>query len=114
VQELAGVVPLEQGLRGVDALVALQPDQPAPRPGGERLGDLGLAHPGVALEEQWPLQPQRQEHGRGQPLVGQVVVGGEARDHAVDTVDARSDGGALVRHGTSLRVMRQRAARPPR
>ena len=43
VQQLAGVVPLVHRLVGVDALVALQPDQLAAEHRGERLGDLGLA-----------------------------------------------------------------------
>ena len=89
VQQLAGVVPLVKRLGGVDALVALEADQPAAGPGGQRPGDLGLAHAGVALEEQRAPEPQGQEHGGGQPLVGQVVVGRQARDHVVDVVGER-------------------------
>ena len=72
VQHLAGVVPLVQRLVGVDALVALQPDQLAAEDGGEHLGDLGLAHPDLALEQDRPLQAERDEQRGGQAAVGQV------------------------------------------
>ena len=62
VQQLAGVVPVVHGLRGVDALVALQSDQLAAGPAADDLGDLGLADPGFALQQQRPLQ--RQTPGR--------------------------------------------------
>ena len=48
-------------------------------PAGQHLGHLGLADAGLALEQQRPPQPQRQEDRRGQTLVGQVVVVGEGR-----------------------------------
>ena len=74
VEQLAGVVPVVDGLGGVDALVALQADQLAAGPAAEHLGHLGLADAGLALEQQRPAQRQRQEHRRGQPLVGEVAV----------------------------------------
>ena len=77
VQQLTGVVPVVDGLRCVDALVALQPDELAAGPAAEHLGHLGLADAGLALEQQRPLQRQRQEHRRGQALVGQVAVQAE-------------------------------------
>ena len=77
VQELAGVVPVVDGLAGVDALVALQADQLAAGPPAEHLGDLGLADAGLALEQQRSLQRQRQEDAGGQPVVGQVAVRAE-------------------------------------
>jgi hypothetical protein len=40
----------------VDALVALKPDQAGAGRAGERLRDLGLADPGLALEQQRLLQ----------------------------------------------------------
>ena len=43
VEELAAVVPVVDGLGGVDALVALQADQLAARPRRQHLGHLGLA-----------------------------------------------------------------------
>ena len=52
VEQLAGVVPLVDGLGDVDALVALQADQLAAGPAGQHLGHLGLADAGLALEQQ--------------------------------------------------------------
>ena len=77
VQQLARVVPFVDGLGGVDALVALQAQQLAAGPAREHLGHLGLADSGLALEEQWAVEPQGQEDGGGQALVGQVAVLGE-------------------------------------
>jgi hypothetical protein len=51
-QQLAGVVPLVERLVGVDALVALQPDELPPEHGGQHPGDLGLADAGLALQQQ--------------------------------------------------------------
>ena len=64
VEQLAGVVPVVDGLGGVDALVALEPDQLAAGPGREHLGDLGLADAGLAFEQQWPLELEREEDRR--------------------------------------------------
>ena len=77
VEQLAGVVPVVDGLGDVDALVALQADQFAAGHRRERLGEFGLADAGLALEEQRPLQRDRQEHRGGDALVGQVPLAGE-------------------------------------
>ncbi len=74
VQQLAGVVPVVHGLGHVDALVALQPDQLTAGRDRQRLGQLGLADAGFALEQQRSVQRHRQEHRRRDPLVGQVSV----------------------------------------
>ena len=74
VQQLAGVVPLVDGLVGVEALVALEADQLAAGPAGQRLGHLGLADAGLALEEQRALQAQGEEDRRRQALVGEVAA----------------------------------------
>jgi hypothetical protein len=87
VEELAGVVPLVDGLGGVDALVALQAQELAARPAGEDLGDLGLADAGLALEEQRPAQAQREEDGRGEALVRQVLVAGEGLADLFDVLN---------------------------
>ena len=50
-QQLLAVVPLVQRLGLVEALVALQPHELAAEVGGERLGELGLADAGRALDE---------------------------------------------------------------
>jgi hypothetical protein len=77
VEQLAGVVPLVDRLSDVDALVALQPEQPPARDGREGLRHLGLAHAGLALEEERPGEGDRQERGRGEALVGEVPGGDE-------------------------------------
>ncbi len=51
VQQLAGVVPLVEGLAGVDALVALEADELDAEGRRHRLGHLGLAHSGLTLEQ---------------------------------------------------------------
>jgi hypothetical protein len=70
VQELAGVVPLVDGVRDVQALVALQADQAGARGPRERLGGLRLAHAGLALQEERLLDRQGEEEGRGEPALG--------------------------------------------
>jgi len=72
VQQLAREVPVVQRLRGVDALIALQPDQLGPGDLGECLREARLPDPGVALQKQRPAHLQRQVRGGGQALVGQV------------------------------------------
>ena len=84
VEELAGVVPLVDGLGGVDALIALEAEQLASRPPGEDLGDLGLADAGLAFEEERAAEPQGQEDGSGEALVGQVLVAGEGLADLLD------------------------------
>ena len=73
VEQLARVVPLVDGVGDVEALVALEPDQPRVRRRGERLGRLGLADAGLALEQQRLLEREREEERRREPAVGQVV-----------------------------------------
>jgi hypothetical protein len=52
VEELAGVVPLVERLVDVYALVALEAYEGRIEDTGEDLGDLGLADPGLAFEEE--------------------------------------------------------------
>ena len=56
VEDLAGVVPLVEGLVGVDALVALEADQLDVEDRRQHLGDLRLARPRLALEQQRATQ----------------------------------------------------------
>ena len=93
VQELAGVVPFVERLGGVDAVVALEPHERPARPGRHGAGHLGLADPGVALEQQRPAEAEREEDRRGQALVGEVALPGQA---GYDVLDA---GGVPVFHG---------------
>ena len=57
---LAAVVPVVDGLRHVDALVALQADELAAGPAAEHLGDLGLADARLALQQQRPAELERE------------------------------------------------------
>ena len=50
----------------------------------EHLGDLGLADAGLALEEQRPLELQREKDRSGQPALGDVV---ESRKDGLEIVD---------------------------
>ena len=87
-QHLAGVVPLVEGLVGVDALVALQADQAPPRHGGQRLGHLGLADPHLTLQEKWTAERPGDEDGRGQSTVGEVAIGAQQLGELADTAGA--------------------------
>ena len=73
-QHLAGVVPLVQGLVRIDALVALQPDQPPVEHRRENLGHFGLAHPDLALEQDRTAKGQRHEQGGGQSTIGEITA----------------------------------------
>jgi hypothetical protein len=86
VEQLARVVPLVDGVRDVEALVALETDQARAEDGGERLRGLGLPDAGLSLEEDGLLERQREvERGR-QPPIGQVVRVAQA---ALEVVDRR-------------------------
>ena len=73
-EELPRVVPLVHRLVDVQTLVALQPDQPGIEGRGEHLGDLGLAHACLTLQEQRTPELQRQIDGYRQAAVGNVQV----------------------------------------
>jgi len=73
-EELARVVPVVERLMDVDALVALQADQPGAGRGGERLRNLGLPYAGLALDEQRLAELGREEDRRGQGAVGEVAL----------------------------------------
>ena len=73
VQQLAGVVPLVDGLVDVYALVALQPYEGGVEHPAEDLGDLCLADPGLALQKERLLELEGQEDRRRQPLACQVA-----------------------------------------
>ncbi len=73
-EDLARVVPLVDRMRDVEALITLQPDQRRPERGGEDLGQLRLADPGFAFEEERPLQSQREVHRNREGALGHVVL----------------------------------------
>ena len=72
-QELLLVVPLVEGLRLVEPLVALQADQAGPEQFGHGLRQLGLARAGRALDQDRLAKPFGQVHHAGDPLVGQIA-----------------------------------------
>ena len=86
---LRAVVPLIDGGRNIEPLVALQADQPAAERLAQHLGDLGLAGPGLALEEQRPAHLQREIEHRRQRAVGDVIGLGEKVEGGIDGVRKR-------------------------
>ncbi len=86
-EELARVVPLVHGVRDVEPLVALQPDQARVRGARERLGRLGLADAGLALEQEWFLERQREEERGRETAVRQVVGGAQRLLQLVDVAE---------------------------
>jgi hypothetical protein len=92
-QQLALVVPVVDRVVQVDALVALQPDQARTGGGRERPRDLGLADAGLALEQERLLERGREEHGRGEPGVGQVAIAGERLRDVVGRLEAHGGDG---------------------
>ncbi len=68
----------------VDALVALQPDQPRAARGGQRLGHLGLADAGLALEQQRLLEGLGEVDRGGERPVGQVALAGQRTRNVID------------------------------
>src|SRR5712671_7160829 len=77
-EQLALIVPFIQRGVLVEAFVALQADELGPMHGSQRLGDLGLADAGLALEQQRPLEVFHQPERRRDVAVGDVADGGEA------------------------------------
>jgi hypothetical protein len=74
VQKLARVVPVIESVVEVDALVALEPDQPRPGRTGQRLRHLGLAHAGLPLEQQRLLQCGREIDGGREAAVREIAL----------------------------------------
>jgi len=73
VEDLPGEVPVVEGLRRVDALVALQSDQRKVQPLREGLRQSRLAGAGLPLEQEGSAEPERQEGHRRQRIVRQVT-----------------------------------------
>jgi hypothetical protein len=73
-EHLARVVPLVDRGVDVEALVALEADEPRPEGGREDLRELRLADAGLALEEQRPPQLEPEEDRRRDRAVGDVAA----------------------------------------
>ena len=69
-EQLALIVPVVERLVQVDPLVTLEADQPGARRTRQRLGHLGLANPGLPLDEQGLLEGDAEEHRRCEGAVG--------------------------------------------
>ena len=78
-EQLAGVVPLVDGVADVEAFVALQANQFGVERGGNRCGQRGLADAGFPLEKQRASETQGQKQRDSQTLVGDVALLAEAR-----------------------------------
>ena len=77
-QQLALVIPFIQRRRLIEPLIALQPDQLGAVHAGQRFGDLGLADPRLAFQQQRTLE-QLHQRDRGRKLpVGDVAGGGQS------------------------------------
>ena len=87
-EHLARVVPLVDGGVDVQALVALEPDEPRAEDRREDLGQLGLADAGLALEEQRATELERQEDGGRERPVGDVVAVAEVLGQGLDRARA--------------------------
>jgi hypothetical protein len=89
VKQLRRVIPFVEGFALLQAVIALQPNETALQGGRQGFGQLGLAHAGLALEQQGPAQAQRQEHGRGQPTISKITGLHQGRKQVVDALSKR-------------------------
>src|SRR5438105_14730951 len=92
-------------MRYVEPLVALQTDEAGVEHAGERLCRLGLAHPGLSIEEERLFQRNREKEGGRESAIGQVLHFPE-RD--LDPVDAREGHTQTVRRSSSHRPCEDR------
>ncbi len=91
-EHLARVVPLVDSGVDVQALVALEADQPAAERRGENLGELGLADAGLAFEQQRAPELERQEDRGRERAVGDVVALAEVDLDGLDGAGALGSG----------------------
>jgi hypothetical protein len=78
VEQLAGVAPVVQRVRDVDALVALKPDQASVEHLRQHFCQLGLADARLAFEQQRPLEEIHQPQRGRDVAIGDIADGGEA------------------------------------
>ena len=106
-QQLLAVVPLVERLGLVQALVALQPHERAVEVRGERLGQLGLADAGRALDQHGLAEPGGEVGDERGGLAGQVADGAEA---GVDLADGCGSDGHGDPKDRFLRPVRREGA----
>ena len=90
VQQLPRVVPLINGVRDVEPLVALQANQGHPERARDRLGSLCLADPRFAFEQQRLLERERRLKRGRQAAIRQVRRPGESQLEIVDRRERHS------------------------
>ena len=73
-EQLPRVVPVVEGLVGVDPLVALEANQPLGEGGRERPGGLRLPDPCLALEEERFAERDGEVQGGGEPIIGEITL----------------------------------------
>ena len=88
-KQLARIVPFVEGLGGIDALVALQPYQVALQRPRQRLGGLGLADAGHALDQQRLAQRKRQIGGDGETFIGEIIGAAKRRRKNLRRIERR-------------------------
>jgi hypothetical protein len=88
-EDLLGKVPVVEGLGGVHARVALQPEPLGTECGGDPAAEVGLADARSTFEEERPLQPQRQIRRGRQRLTGPVVTRDQTFGKSLRGVDLR-------------------------
>ena len=74
----------------VEPFVALQPDQIGVERRRDGGGQRGLADAGLALEEQRPAEPQREEERHREAVVGDVMLRGKT---LLQVLDGAAEGG---------------------
>ena len=97
-EHLARIVPLVDRRVDVEALIALQPDQPRAQARREDLRELRLADARLALEEERPGELEGEERRRRERAVADVVAGEE---RVLDPLDRAEGGRAGRRDGAS-------------
>ncbi len=105
--ELPGVIPLVDRVRDVEPLVALQPDEVGLERRGHCAGQRGLPDAGLAFEEERPSEPEREEHGHGEAVVGDVVLRGQP---LLQVLDRAAEGGVHAWCGSIARTTGRPAA----
>ena len=85
-KQLARVVPLVDGVGGVDALVALEPDQPSPQHVCHDLGGFRLPHSGLTFDEEGLPELQREEDRGGEGPVADVALLAKPFDDGLDRI----------------------------
>ena len=83
-QHLASVVPLVQGVIGVETLVALQPDKLGLQYLGQHLGYFRFSHTCLPLQKQGAGKAAGEVNGDRQGPIGQIPVIGEGGGHFIN------------------------------